>query len=49
MQVMTRVNLALGLTLKVESLFRWPTVTDFASGITPDGLAQGHSSAFAPE
>jgi len=48
MQVITRVNLALGSNLTVESLFRWPTVADFAAGIRPDGLAQVRSSPFTP-
>jgi acyl carrier protein len=48
MQVITRVNLALGSNLTVAGLFRWPTVADFAARIRPDGLAQVQSSPFTP-
>ena len=48
MQVITRVNLARGSNLTVASLFRWPTVADFAARIRPDGLAQVQSSPFTP-
>lgn len=48
MRVITRVNQALGSNLVVASLFRWPTVADFAAAITAGGLAQDRSSRVPP-
>ena len=47
-QVIARVNAALGSDLAVESLFRWPTVADFAAAVPADRRGESHLPQLTP-